>query len=224
MNPWQDYTSHEIDVSKELDADFNFLKIHLIYHWVEQICRYGALPQYSAKRHEQTQKTNLKDCWNASTPSMNYRPRVSTFQHLILGVEIRERNLQPLAQRQENRAATWQVLPSDADRAAPLSSLSYAKREFKSPQNCHEWKHLDTMIINFGALHENTQDAKHQVAIFTGTQEVLSHMSCNMISIWDEQLHAMELCISDGIKLPAEGLEGERISLMCQCRRKPELP
>jgi len=73
------------------------------------------------------------------------------------------------------------------------------------------------MIINFGALHENTQDAKHQVAIFTGTQEVLSHMSCNMISIWDEQLHAMELCISDRIKLPAEGLEGERISLMCQC-------
>jgi len=32
MNAWQDYFSHEIDVSKELDADFNFPKIHLMSH------------------------------------------------------------------------------------------------------------------------------------------------------------------------------------------------
>jgi len=37
MNAWQDYISHEIDVCKELDADFNFQKIHLMSHWVEQI-------------------------------------------------------------------------------------------------------------------------------------------------------------------------------------------
>jgi hypothetical protein len=43
MNTWRDYISHEIDVSKELDADFNFLKIHLMSHWVEQNRRYGAL-------------------------------------------------------------------------------------------------------------------------------------------------------------------------------------
>jgi hypothetical protein len=30
INAWQDYISHEIDVSKELDADFNFPKIHFI--------------------------------------------------------------------------------------------------------------------------------------------------------------------------------------------------
>jgi hypothetical protein len=42
MNAWQDYISHEIDVSKELDADFNFPKIHLMSHWVEQIRQYGA--------------------------------------------------------------------------------------------------------------------------------------------------------------------------------------
>jgi len=30
MNAWQDYISHEIDVSNELDANFNFLKIHLM--------------------------------------------------------------------------------------------------------------------------------------------------------------------------------------------------
>jgi len=35
MNAWRDYISHEIDVSKELDADFNFPKIHLMSHWVE---------------------------------------------------------------------------------------------------------------------------------------------------------------------------------------------
>jgi len=43
INAWQDYISHEIDVSKELDADFNFLKIYLMSHWVEQIRQYGAL-------------------------------------------------------------------------------------------------------------------------------------------------------------------------------------
>jgi len=37
MINWRVYFSHEIDVSKELDADFNFLKIHLMSHWVEQI-------------------------------------------------------------------------------------------------------------------------------------------------------------------------------------------
>jgi len=45
MNAWRDYISHEMDVSKELDADFNFLKIRMMTHWVEQICRYRALQQ-----------------------------------------------------------------------------------------------------------------------------------------------------------------------------------
>jgi len=37
MNCWLDYISHGIDVSKELDADFNLPKIHLMSHCVEQI-------------------------------------------------------------------------------------------------------------------------------------------------------------------------------------------
>jgi hypothetical protein len=40
MNAWQDYISHEIVVSKEFDTNFNFPKIHLMSHWVEQIRRY----------------------------------------------------------------------------------------------------------------------------------------------------------------------------------------
>jgi len=43
MNAWLDYISHEIDDSKALDADFSFLEIDWISHWVEQIRRYGAL-------------------------------------------------------------------------------------------------------------------------------------------------------------------------------------
>jgi hypothetical protein len=49
MNAWWDYITHKIDISKELDADSNFLKIHLMSHWAEQISQYGALQQYSAK-------------------------------------------------------------------------------------------------------------------------------------------------------------------------------
>jgi hypothetical protein len=38
MHAWRDYISHEIDISKEIDADINFPKIHLMSDWVEQIC------------------------------------------------------------------------------------------------------------------------------------------------------------------------------------------
>jgi len=97
MNAWRDYISHEIYISKELDADFNFPKIHLVCHWAEQIRRYGALQQNSAKRYEHAQNTNLKDGWNASNHNLNYLPQVISFQRLILCFEIRELNLQAIA-------------------------------------------------------------------------------------------------------------------------------
>jgi hypothetical protein len=37
MNTWQDYISLEIEVSKELAANFNFPKIDIMWHWVKQI-------------------------------------------------------------------------------------------------------------------------------------------------------------------------------------------
>jgi len=37
MNAWQDYISHEIDISKDFDANFNFPQIQLMSHWAEQI-------------------------------------------------------------------------------------------------------------------------------------------------------------------------------------------
>ena len=43
MNTWRDYIGHEIDICKELDADFNFAEINFISHWAEQIRWYGAL-------------------------------------------------------------------------------------------------------------------------------------------------------------------------------------
>jgi hypothetical protein len=84
MNAWWDYIMHEIDVSKELDADFKFPKIHLMSHWVEQIRRYGAFQQYSAERHEEAHQPNLKNGWNASNHNVNYLPQVITFQRRIL--------------------------------------------------------------------------------------------------------------------------------------------
>jgi hypothetical protein len=52
MNSEWDYSSHEIDISKELDADFNILNIHLMSHWADHILQYGALPQFSAEKDE----------------------------------------------------------------------------------------------------------------------------------------------------------------------------
>jgi hypothetical protein len=93
MNAWRDHISQEIDDSKELDANFNFPKIHLMSHWVEQIRQYRVLQQYSAKRHEQAHKTNLKDGWNASNHNLNSLPQVITVQRRILYFDVREVNL-----------------------------------------------------------------------------------------------------------------------------------
>jgi len=160
---------------------------------------------------------NLKDGWNASNHNLNYLQQVITFQHRILCFEIRELNLQALAQRWENSAAASKVLPSSADLAAPLSPQSYAKPKFMGPQNCRDGKHPDAMIKYFRALLDNTQDATHRAAMFSSTWELIKHKSHNKTYISDEQLHAMELCIYHGIKVQVEGLEGERISEMCRC-------
>jgi len=73
------------------------------------------------------------------------------------------------------------------------------------------------MIKGFRALLDNTQDATHRVAIYSGMRGFIKHNSCNKTYISDEQLHAMELWIYHGIKVQVEGLDGERISQMCRC-------
>ena len=85
------------------------------------------------------------------------------------------------------------------------------------PQNCRDGKHSDPKIKDFGALLHNTQDATHCVAIFRGNREFIKHTSHNMTYISDEQLHAMEVCIHNGIKVQVEGLDGQCISQMCRC-------
>jgi hypothetical protein len=52
MNAWLDFVSPEIDVSNELDAVFNFPRIHMNSPLVEQIPRYKAWQQFSPEGHE----------------------------------------------------------------------------------------------------------------------------------------------------------------------------
>ena len=216
MNAWRDYTSHEIDVSKEMDANFNFPKIHLISHWVSQIHRNGSLQQYSAEWHEHAHNTNLQDGWNAANHHLNYLAQVITVQHRILCFEIIELNLQALAQRRENSAAACIDLPSGADLAAPLSSQSYARHELLGPHNRRDATHPDAMIKDFRALLDNTPDATHRVARYCGTWQLIMHISHNKTYISVEQLLAMKLCIYHGNKVQVEGLDGEHISHMCR--------
>jgi len=217
INAWRDYISHERDVSKELDADFKCPKICLMSHWVKQIRWYGAMQQYSAERHEQAHKPNLKDNWNASNHNLYYLPQVITFQRRIICFEIIKLNLQALRQRWENSAAICKVLPSGADLAATLSSQSYAKPKFMGPQNRHDGKHPDTMIKDFRALLDNTQDAAHRVTTYNSTREFIMHKGRNRTYISDEPLHAMVLCIYHAINVQVNGLAGEHISRICRC-------
>lgn len=101
MNSWQDNIGQGIDVSKEFDADFNFPKIHFMSLWVEQIRRYRAVQQYSATKHEQGHKVNLKAGWNTSSHNHNHLSDVINFQHCIpcsiskLSLRIRRTELLP---------------------------------------------------------------------------------------------------------------------------------
>jgi len=130
---------------------------------------------------------------------------------------MRELNLQALAQRREISAALFKVLPSGPDLAAPLSSQSYAKPKMMATHNRRDGKHPDTRIMDFRAFLVNTQEAKHFVAIHSGTRECIKHMSGNKMYMSDEHLHTMEHCLSHGIKVQVEGLEGEHISQRCRC-------
>jgi len=217
LKAWWDYISHKMDVSKVLDADFNFPTINLKSHWVEQICRYGSLQQYSAERHEQAHQMNLKDGWNAFNHNLNYLAQVINFEHHILCFEIRELDLLAFTQRRENSAASCKVLPSGADLAAPLSSESYAKPELMGPQYRCDGTHPDAMIKDWRPLLDNTLDAIHRVEIYSGAQEFFNRKSCNKMYISDEQLHTIERCIYHGSKVQVEGLAGERISQICWC-------
>jgi len=169
MNAWRYHISHEIDVSKELEADFSFPKIHLMSHWGEQIHWYWAFQQYAAERHEHALQTILKDVWNASNHNHNSLPQVIDFQRRILCSEIRELNFKAVVQWRERNAAACTALPSSADLAPPLSPQSYAMPEFMGPQNGHDEQFPDDMIKDFRGLRDNTPDATHCVALYWGT-------------------------------------------------------
>jgi hypothetical protein len=74
MNACRDYIIHTIEVSQELDADFNFPNIHFMAHLLKQICRYTALQKYSAERPKHANKMKLKDGWHSSNFKLNYLP------------------------------------------------------------------------------------------------------------------------------------------------------
>ena len=149
LNAWMDSISHEIGVSKQLDADFNFPKIQLMSHRVEKTHHYGAFSQYSATRLKQPHNTNLNDGWNPSCHNVNHMPQVITGQHRIVCFKVWEPNLYALAQCQEFSTASCTVLPACAFQAAPLSPQSYANPEFVGPQNGRDGKHPDPMINDF---------------------------------------------------------------------------
>jgi hypothetical protein len=90
------------------------------------------------------------------------------------------------------------------------------KPEIIGPHNRGDGQHPDSMIKDFRALLNNTQNATHHVAIYSGTREFIKHQSGNKTYILDEQLHAMELWIYHGIEVQVEGLDGERMSQMCR--------
>jgi hypothetical protein len=59
---------------------------------------------------------------------------------------------------------------SGADLAAPLTSQSHAKPEYRGPSNNHDEMHPDSIIEDFKALHNNTEDETNGVVIYSSTE------------------------------------------------------
>jgi hypothetical protein len=98
----------------------------------------------------------------------------------------------------------------------PLSPQSYGKPKLMGPQNRHNGEHPDTMIKDFIALLNNTQDIMHYMAIYSGMRGFIKQKSHNKMYISNEQLDAIELCTQHGINVQVKGLDGECISQMCR--------
>jgi hypothetical protein len=142
-------------------------------------------------------------------------PQVITFKRGIRCFEIRQLNLQDIAQSWENSTAACKVLPSGADLAALVGSQSYATPYCMGPQHCRDGKLLYAKIKDFSALLDNKHDAVHSVAIYSSTWECIKHNSRTKTYISDDQLHPMVLCNQPAYKVQVEGLDDERISQMC---------
>jgi hypothetical protein len=82
------------------------------------------------------------------------------------------------------------------------------------PENCRNGMHPDAIIMGFRVSLDNRHDATHLVAISSGTWEYIKHESCNTTNILDEQLHAMDLCISRHIHVQVDSFDGEHILQM----------
>jgi hypothetical protein len=72
------------------------------------------------------------------------------------------------------------------------------------------------MIKDFSVLLDNTQDAMHPIATYSGTHKYIKDKSRNKTYILDDQLHPMALFIDHGIKVQVEDLDGQCISQMCR--------
>jgi hypothetical protein len=207
---WRDHITSEIDMSKENDAHFNFIKIHLMSHFAAQIRLYGSLPQWSAEAHEQAHKANLKDGWNASNHNLNYLPQVITFQRRILCFGIRELNILALARRRERDAKNEEEPP-------PPLSPPYTKPRFIGPQAQKGKDDGDALIKDFGALLDSTEDPSQREALYNGVREIIKQRSSNGTYLSDDQLLAVELCVYHGVKVEVEDLNGDRQFQICRC-------
>ncbi|KAF8441129.1 hypothetical protein BGX38DRAFT_1071181, partial [Terfezia claveryi] len=74
------------------NAYYNFPKMHLISHFMEQIAKYGSLPQYSIEISEASHKP-LKDAYHRSN-HINALPQILRSYTRTHHFAMRERNLE----------------------------------------------------------------------------------------------------------------------------------
>ena len=242
---WRDFIDSEVDLSKENDAHFNFIKIHLLSHFTEQIRLYGSLPQWSAETHEHAHRANMKDGWNASNHNLDYLPQIFAFHRRVLCFEIRSLNLRsverlrkdsdsdnnpwqiettipdPSSARQNPHSAEGLRTDSGNHRAntATITGPSSASPLFTQPMLIspqNDSKTPDGQMKHFGALVDST-DVVQRSALLNGTRDFLLRRLSKRDEILDEELRKAEICIYHAVKVVIDDMDGERKTQMCRC-------
>ena len=209
-NEWRDFIDSEVDMSKEGDAHFNFIKIHLMSHFAEQVRLYGSLPQWSAETHEHAHRANLKDGWNASNKNLDYLPQIFAYQRRVLCFEMRGLNRQAVQGSDDHHLAG-----KTATIAGPSTASPFTQPMLISPQNDN--KTPDGQLKHFGALVDSI-DVVQRSALLNGTRDFLQRRLPKRDEILsDEELRKAEICIYHAIKVEVDDLDGDKKTQMCRC-------
>jgi len=217
MNVWRDYMRRKIDDSKALGADFTFqlstwCLIGLNRFLDMEPCN-SIVPRDTNKHMKQTSMTFGTPPIKISTTCHKWSPCSVAFSASKSESSISKLSLS---------FGSIMLPPAKSSLLVLIWLPPYAPSHMRSPNSCRPKTTVMESILTLWTKTSEHYSTIHRMertawVLYSSMREFVKQKNCNKMDILDEQLLAMELCIYHGIKVQAEGLDGECISQMCRC-------